>query len=148
MSATSLFRIRQDSKCLPSYDNLNKVPIVRRDLIEFPEDVKKTKNSFVYEFGFDALNYTDISFNGTNHTKTISYLHNETAKLFFTNDDVINCQYDRCELLAAGCKWPYTATPYLTIGKSFPWTVTANTNVTDGYNTTFCLKCSNAWDSI
>jgi len=31
---------------------------------------------------------------------------------------------------------------------TFPWDITARTNITDGYNTTFCVRCSNAWDSI
>jgi len=32
--------------------------------------------------------------------------------------------------------------------ESAPWTVRAMTNITEGYNTTFCVKCSTASDFI
>jgi len=70
-----------------------------------------------------------------------------TEDEFFTNKDAANCAYN-CELYAAGCEWPYSATDYLTITEAAPFTVRSRTNVVEGYNTTYCLKCSNSLDSI
>lgn len=136
-TVTNKFMIKQDSKCLPSYNTLDII-----DVIPDPEDVNKTKNTFLYELSFDGdNNYTDIGFNET-HSTNLTWNH------YFTNSDLTNCNFDKCELLAEGCQYPYTQTDYLTIGGAQPWTITAATNVTYGYNTTFCMKCSNAWDSI
>lgn len=155
MSTTSSFRIGAESKCLPSYKTLHKVPLALTDEQKaLPEEEQPTENAFKYESSFSsdlenaALNMTDVGFNGEEHAKSASYEHNKTYEFYFANDDWTNCKYDQCELMAEGCEWPYTATPHLKMGADFPWTITAFTNVTNGYNTTYCVKCSNAWDSI
>jgi len=158
---SSVFNIKQESKCIPKYQTLTHIPIVR-DLENHPEDVNKTANWFRYESGFvgggpDDANTTTAGFILPNHTMRAvadsnathpAYLHNETAKLYFANADHTDCDYDKCELMAAGCAWPYTQTKYLEMSKDFPWDITARTDVVEGYNTTYCVKCSNAWDSI
>lgn len=113
-------------------------------------------NMNIADIGFNPIAHTalysgldDLEENQvTSHAKTDIYTHNETAKLFFTNSDYTNCNYDKCELKAKGCEWPYTQTEHLKMNEKFPWNIVAATNITDGYNTTFCVKCSNAWDSI
>jgi len=85
---------------------------------------------------------TDVGFDST------SDVANKTYEKYFEVGDWENCQFDKCELMAEECKWPYTATKHLTMKKEAPWTVTALTNVAEGYNTTFCIKCSNSVDSI
>jgi len=70
-----------------------------------------------------------------------------TDSEYFTNEDPANCAY-KCELYAVGCEWPYSATDYLTITEAAPFAVSYRTNVVEGYNTTYCLKCSNSLDSI
>jgi len=98
--------------------------------------------------------YSGLDDTEENETKKIShavsdtYTHNETASLFFTNSDKTNCNYDKCELKARGCVWPYTQTKHLKMNENFPWNIVAATNIVEGYNTTFCVKCYNAWDSI
>jgi len=84
----------------------------------------------------------------TSHAATDTYLLNDTAKLFFKNSDMTNCNYDKCELKARGCQWPYTQTKHLKMNEKFPYNIVAATNISEGYNTTFCVKCYNAWDSI
>lgn len=106
------------------------------------------------------MNYIDVGFNPnnhtalysglddtdenriTNHSKTDTYNYNETTKLFFSNSDRTNCNYKKCELMAQGCQFPYTQTKYLKMNEAFPWNIVANTNITAGYNTTFCVKCT------
>jgi len=123
------------------------------------EDFKVTIDAYI------DMNYVDVGFNpnmhtalysgldpeeepSTSHAVSDTYFYNETASLFFLNGDKTNCNYDKCELKAKGCIWPYTQTEHLKINEKFPWNIVAAANITDGYNTTFCVKCSNAWDSI
>lgn len=117
------------------------------------------------------MNFTTVGFNPNMHLKlnagvdddgteesqisfAVSETHtvNETAKLFFTFNDNArvssNCHYRSCELMAKGCEWPYTATPHLKMNSEYPFNIQAATNVVDGYNTTFCVKCMNQWDSV
>lgn len=135
------------STCDKKYKRLTKLPVTP------PPDGEDKKNPYVYQLDYDLdLETVAIGFNGTDHTfddtSTPKYLHNETWKQFFANSQPGNCLFNKCELLAAGCLYPYTATDNLAIGSSFPWTVTAKVDQTEGYNTTFCLKCTNAWDDI
>jgi len=73
-------------------------------------------NMNIADIGFNPIAHTalysgldDLEENQvTSHAKTDIYTHNETAKLFFTNSDYTNCNYDKCELKAKGCEWPYT----------------------------------------
>jgi len=138
------------------------MPVVKRDITEFPEDDKKTKNTFVYEFDFvdaseevktkantngvEAINMLPISkmVKGTDDIEVAIPIAEDE---YFTNKDAANCAY-KCELYAVGCEWPYSATDYLTITEAAPFTVRYRTNVVEGYNTTYCLKCSNSLDSI
>jgi len=48
--------------------------------------------------------------------------------------------------MSADCMWPYTATKHVTMDSDYK--ISLMTDIVDGYNTTFCMKCSNAWDSI
>jgi len=50
--------------------------------------------------------------------------------------------------MGKGCLYPYTATTHIKIGMTAPWTVSAHSDIADGYNTTFCIKCTNSGDSI
>jgi len=138
------------------------MPVVRRDTTEFPEDLEKTKNTFVYEFDFVDATEEEWAKANTNGVEAVNMLPISkmvkgsddievatpiTDDEFFTNKDAANCAY-KCELYAAGCDWPYSATDYLTITEAAPFTVRYRTNVVEGYNTTYCLKCSNSLDSI
>lgn len=50
--------------------------------------------------------------------------------------------------MGQGCQFPFTATEYVKMDEGFPFTIRAQTNIPEGYNTTFCVKCSTASDSI
>jgi len=54
MEQTSKFTISQESSCDPSYENFELVPVVKRDLNEFPEDADKTENVFQYTVDYFA----------------------------------------------------------------------------------------------
>lgn len=141
-----MFNIIAESKCIPKYKQLEKVPFV-------PVVVKgeeKSRDNYYYEVKYDieSTNTTDVGFNGEQHSKNASYPTNETYKLYFKNKDTADCNYDKCELMSKGCLWPYTSKGYLTMQDAFPWTLQAQTNIPEGYNATFCIKCSNAWDAI
>jgi len=132
------------------------------------EDALKTENTFVYEIDFsgeaigeeghddhshaETHTYVDLGFNleGDDKTnwKTAAYTVNDTSKLFFINTDVVDCNYDTCEIMAEGCEHTYTQTDYLKMNAATPWTVTAQVDISEGYNTTFCFKCSSKWRSI
>jgi len=60
MSTESLFRVKQQSVCLPKYKNFAKVPVIKRDITAFPEDETKTKNTWVYENDFVAASEEDM----------------------------------------------------------------------------------------
>jgi len=119
-----------------------------------PEEEQPTDHKYHYESSFSSdlenkdLNITDVGFNFEQHAKNDTYEFNKTYELYLTNSDWTNCKYDKCELMAEGCEWPYTATQHMSMDAAFPWTIRALTNVTNGYNTTYCIKCSNAWDSV
>jgi len=111
------------------------------------------KNHKVYKSEYNQeLNSWDIGFNGTAHALVEEgenmYTQNVTYKKWFTNADTANCGYNKCELMSKGCDYPYTATTHIKIGKTAPWTVSALSDVAEGYNTTFCVKCSNVATSI
>lgn len=160
MEATSSFVISQDNKCNPSYGGLAKIAVVKRDVKDFPEDADKTENVFVYENDYsdvDTLEKTDtkaatiteiqLGFNtDADYSEETAAAVNKTQSLFFTNADSGFCSYSKCEILAKGCEAVYTQTPYLTLSEQ--WTVNAQVDVYEGYNTTFCYKCFNGWDSI
>jgi len=160
---------------LPAYKNFGKVPITKRDLVEFPEDVDKTKNTFTYESEYNdyvvtkdtvtntesdnkEIVFLDIGYNMNNHTLLLekdantthpAYLNNVTYTQYFKeSSDKVNCDFDKCKIMGLGCEWPYTATDYIKMDEAYPWTITAQTNIIEGYNTTFCVKCYNGWDSI
>lgn len=145
MTAQSKFNIKQYSKCHAKYGLHSHVPVVST------EEAPKVINEFQYDISFGSgedldANRTAIGFNETYHSDA-----NNTWIHYFQNADVVNCGYDKCELLAQGCETreiPYTQTEHLTITSEAPWTVHALTNVPDGYSTSFCIKCSNGWDSI
>jgi len=118
---------------LPSYSQLVKVPVVKRDLTEFPEDAEKTMNVFEYTTGFS---------DGDGTNKVVNRWSPES---FFINKEPTTCEYT-CELMSADCMWPYTATKHVTMDSDYK--ITVMTDIVDGYNTTFCMKCSNNWDSI
>lgn len=141
MEATSLFNIKKESKCLPEFKRFGLVPLV-------PDELNPDKKKNAFESAFTSeYNHTDIGFFAPDHTESNIYKHNKTYKFFFEESDQ-DCLFDKCELKSEGCKWPYTATEYLEMDEAYPWTITAQTNVSEGYNTTFCVKCSNQWDSI
>lgn len=73
---------------------------------------------------------------------------NVTWSLYFANNDATNCGFDKCELMGLGCQWPYTGTDNLKMAAAAPWTIQAKTSVPEGYNTTYCIKCSNGWNQI
>lgn len=139
----------------PLDDSLNRDVHVHSD--EGMDHEHKTVNTFLYELNYNdadtkekteeqvmAITQIDLGFNGTDHAKTDTYQANKTDSLFFTNKDSTNCGYSKCEIRAQGCIWAYTQTPYLTINTDAPFTVKAQTDIVDGYNTTFCMKCSNS----
>jgi len=156
MHETNVFAVAQDNKCQPEYDNLVKVDVIKRDLADFPEDADKTKNTWSYENGFVAAESEE---EGAENWLPISKMVKNAEDVeesqpvldteYFTNKDEANCAH-KCEIYAVGCEWPYSATDYLKIDEDDAnrFTVSYRSNIVEGYNTTYCLKCFNSVDFV